>query len=217
MPLFLLWINVALELALLASLIARRRLQHCFTLPVLAAAWVTADLVVGLSPDSNTWSFWIAKELVHALLALAVGLELSCRLLLAVPLGHLAVQRWLLGLMLFAVALATTAPAGPANVTLLPRLLAALAWLYTGLAVVMARYSIPIDRLHGAVLATLSPYCILYWLTWSRTGSDTAVAGLVNPAAFVAVLGALVWAAWRDAPEPPVELEIVKLVRPWMR
>jgi hypothetical protein len=211
---FLHWICSALEFSILAGLLFQRR-PTCYALGPLVLAWLVSDLVVALSPASNTWDFWLAKEIVHALLAIGVGIELSLRVLAPVPLGHLAGQRWLAAVAAFCAVLMLTAPPGPASATLVPRLLAAIAWLYLGLALVAARYSVPLTRLHGAVLLALSPYCMLYWLTWSRAEADLATAAVVNPAAFVVVLAVLLWAAWTDDPEPPVEPALVRLVWPW--
>ncbi len=193
----------------------RRRWRHSYLLAPCVFSWLISDLAVALVPGCNTWRFWAAKEASHVVLAFALGVELSWRLLVAAPLAWVAARRWLISVILLGAALFTVPTAG--TLELLPRLLAALAWLYAGLTLVLARYSMPLGRLHAAILLGLSPYCLLYWLSWSRVHDDTAVAGVVNPAAFVVVLGALVWAVWSDEPEPQVEPALVELVWPWMR
>jgi hypothetical protein len=214
-PLLLLWLASALELALLVGLLARRRLAYCHTLAPCVAAWLASDLAVALWPNCNTWTFWVMKEAIHAVLAFAVGVELSLRLLAVAPLGQLATQRWLAICVSLAVALVITAAHG--QMVILARVLAAQSWLYLGLALVAARYWIPLGRLHGTLLLAVSPYFLLCWLTWTRSGDDTAVASLVNAAAFVVVLAVLAWAAWTDDPAPPVEPGLVRLVWPWTR
>ncbi len=209
----LLWLGPVLELALLIGLLARRRLPHCRALALSVCAWFVSDLSVAVWPSLNTWTFWIAKETAHAALALVLGVELSLLLLAAVPLGQLAARRWLVALLAFAAVLVTTS--APDAISVLARLWAAIAWLYLGLALVAARYVVPLTRLHRAVLLALSPCCMLYWLTWRKVEADVATAALVNPVAFVVVLGVLLWAAWTDDPEPPVEPALVRLVWPW--
>lgn len=217
MATILVWSGPLLEAAILAGLVARRRLTYCYTLPVLVLWWLASAARIGVQPDSNTWDFWIVKELVHALLAFALGIELSWRALLASTRGHYAAMGLLGANLCFAVALAATSPPGPVSVTLLPRLHAALAILYLGLLWVLVHHWLPADRLHRAVLVGLAVHGFLYWMTWSRTGTETAVANFVNPAIFAGVLATLAWAAWAPDENPPAQPEIVKLVHPWMR
>lgn len=215
MPSFLLVACLILEAAALAGLAWRRRWQHSYLLLPCVVSWLASDTTILLWPDCNTWRFWFLKESTHALLVFALGIELSGRLLVAAPLAQVAARRWLVSAVLLGAALFTVPISGALDV--LPRLLAALAWLYLGLTLVLARYSMPLGRLHGAILLGLSPYCLLYWLSWSRVRDDTAVAGVINPAAFVIVLGALAWAIWSHEPEPQAEPALVELVWPWTR
>ncbi len=215
MPQFLLFACLILEAALLASLVLRRRWRSSYLLTPCITSWLAADALVFLRPGFNTWTFWSFKESLHALLALGLGLELGWRLLAAAPLGQAAAKRWIAGVTLVAWALLSMPPNGPTEA--LARLVAALAWLYTGLTLVLARYSMPLTKLHGTLLFALPPYCLLYWLTWSRVGDDATLAGVVNPAAFVLVLGALSWASWTSDGEPPVEPALAHLVWPWTR
>lgn len=180
-------------------------------------AWLAADGAVAIRPDSNTWDFWITKELTHALLAFALGVELSWRALLASTRGQYAAMAMLGTNLCLAVALVATAPPGPMSVTLLPRLHAALAILCLGLLWVLVHHWLPADRLHRVVLLGLAAHGFFYWMTWSRTGSETAVAGFVNAIVFAGVLAALAWAAWAPDAPPPAQPEIVRLVHPWTR
>ncbi len=196
---------------------ARRRAAHCVTLFPLALAWLLGDFVFVLFPAANTWEAWNAKELIHALLAFALGAELGWRALLVSPLGQLAAARW----VLFAAGLGAlflgSAPAGPPSVALVPRALAALAWLYAGLLVVMARYMLPVEPLHRNLMVGLSAYSILYFVTWSHAADDVTMAGRVSATAFALLLAAVAWAVWRPVAPPPVEPEIAHLVWPWTR
>lgn len=213
-----LWTCLGLEAALITGLLLRRRVVSCYSLLPLAAAWLVTDVSVALYPACNTWEFWITKELTHAVLAFAVGAELSWRALVASVRGQCA-ARVVLGVdLVFAVALVATAHAGPLSVTFLPRLVVGQAILYLGLLWVLARHALPLERLHRAVLGGMTVHGVLYWMTWSHTGSETAVAGFVNSVVFVGVLGVLVWAVWTDHVTPDeVQPEILRLVHPWIR
>lgn len=213
----LFWIGLTLEGALLAGLLVRRRVRQCYALLPLAAEWLTTDGMVALCPGCNTWELWTSKELLHALLAFAVGVELSWRMLLGTTRGQCAAMAMLGINLCFAVMLVATAPPGSPSVTLLPRLMAGLATLYLGLLWVLARHAIPLARPHRAILGGLAVHSILYWMTWSHTGTETTVAGFVNPVVFLGVLVTLAWAVWTADDVPPVQPELVKLVQPWTR
>jgi hypothetical protein len=211
----LVWTCALFEAVLFVGLVVRRRVTGCYALLPLVVAWLAADVAVAVRPDVNTWDFWITKELTHALLAFAVGIELSCRVLVASTRGHYAAMGLLGANLFFAVALAATAPPGPMSVTVVPRLHAALAILYLGLLWVLVHHWLPADRLHRVVLVGLAVHAFLYWMTWSRTGSETAVAGFVNAVIFAGVLASLAWAAWAPDETLPAQPEIIKLVHPW--
>lgn len=74
-------------------------------------------------------------------------------------------------------ALVLTTPQGWLIVEVLPRVLGAIAWLYTGLIVVMLRYDVHFEPLHDAILSGFTPYLMVYAATRSRRRPTRASAG----------------------------------------
>jgi hypothetical protein len=213
----LLWAGPVLEVAILGGLIVRRRVRRAYLLPVFLVALMLPNALIGIEPAINTWRFWSAKEALHALLAFALGLELAWRIFGHLPGAAHAAKRWILLVAVLSIALVFAAPAAHPALSIVPRLLVGTAWLYTGIALTMLRFMLPIDPLHKAILLGFAPYMMLYAATWGRVkGPATlAVANVVNPLMFVGVMVALLLAAWRDEPAPPAPPALVRFVWPW--
>jgi hypothetical protein len=201
------WLGPVLELGILLGLIVRRRLGRAVVLPFLLVALIASATIVGLCPACNTWDFWLLKEFVHAALFLLLGLELAHRAFAAGP-ARRAARRWTGVVLVVSGVLLWTAPRGLLIVEILPRLMGSLAWLYLGLAIVMLRHNVRIDRLHDAILSGFAPYLMVYAATWSQASENTRLANIVNPLVFTAVLCTLLHAAWVDA--RPLDV-------PWLR
>lgn len=209
------WLCVLLEVLLLVGLVARVRVRQCYSLFALALAWLASALVVGLSPERLTWEFWVVTESSHALLALLLALELVWRAFRPVPRAWWWARAMVLVTLAAGGILVYAAWPGPLSVHVLPWILGALAWLYIGLWVTSQLLGVPQERLHTAVLAGLSPYLILYAITWGQTRTDTAMANMVNPVMFMLALLALVHAAWARDALVAGHPETVRWLFPW--
>ncbi len=209
------WGCMALEVLVLAGLIVRRRVRHCYTLTVLVHAWLGAALVAGCFPTLMTWDVWIATELAHALLALLVAVELAWRAFRPVP------RAWWWSRVSIGVALATAvalvriAWPGPLSVSVVPWCLGALACLYAGLWAIAGALALPQERLHQAVLGGLSPYLIVYAVTWGQARESTSLANAVNPIMFGLTLLVLAQAAWARDRALAAHSETVQWLFPW--
>ena len=191
------WIGPLVEAALLAGLIVRRRIPDAPALAVLAAVLFASDSTHLACPSCNTWSFWTAKEFLHVVLFSWLGIETAVRASHEAPTRR-AIWRWSAFVAAVTLGLVLTAPDGSPIVQILPRLMGALAWLYTGLAVIMLRHDARVTPLQDSVLAGFTPYLIVYAATWSRADWDTSAANLVNPVMCIVVLAIIARAAWRS-------------------
>lgn len=200
---FLIVACLALEVALLVGLVRRARVRQCYTLPLLVLAWFATSTALIWRPDWNTWDFWIIKELAHAALALVLALELVVRVFRPLPAPWLWARLVLGGASVLALALVASLPAGPVSVRILPSLLLALAWLYTGLGCILLQYGMPVEPLHRAILWGLSPYLMVYAATWGHVDSEPLLPNALNPPMFTAALAVLVWSACRPEGTPP--------------
>lgn len=212
----LIWLCVALELVLLAGLVVRGRVRQCYTLPVLVTTWLASASIVGVCPGCNTWRFWAVKETIHAVLAVALGLELAVRVFGSLPRAWLLARLVIAATAVLAVALVWTAPPAPWSVRVLPWLLAGVAWLYTGLGLILLFFRMPVETLHRTLLWSLSPYLMLYAATWGHTREDVSLPNTLNPFAFTATLAFIVWAACRrEGTTPEGHPATVAWLWPW--
>lgn len=210
------WACVALEGAILTGLVARQRVQQCYGLFLLVPGWTIATVIARLCRDCYTWDFWIAKELIHAVLAFGVALELCWRVFRRVPRAWFWARMAVIISMAMGVVLVVSMPPGPISVRVIPWILAALAWLYTLLGVTLALLEMPSEVLHRATLWSLAPYFMLYAATWALVQEDVLLPAVVNPAMFTLVLIVLLWAAWRREIEVPAgHPETVRWLWPW--
>lgn len=210
MTTLLLWAGVALEIAVLLGLVLRGNAGRVLTLPPLLVVLATSATLVGLCPTCSTWDFWIAKELLHELIVFALGVELAVRLFAPHPRTRWAACAWVALVAAGLAAVLATTPGVPHTVEILPRIAAALAWLYAGLTLLMllaswGRGALVPDDLHRTLLVAFALYTMFYAITWSRTGDDTTVAGIANPLVFDLVMLLLLRAAWHRPPPAPYD------------
>lgn len=206
---------LVLEVLLAIGLVVRDRVRQCYTLWVLTLAWLASALAVRLRPTWLTWEFWTLTELTHAVLAFLLALEVIARAFRQVPAAWWWSRTILIGATLLSAGLVYASPPGPFSVRVLPWLLGGLACLYMSLWVMALLLDLPQERLHVAILGGLSPYLIVYAVTWGQTEADTTLANRFNPIMFTVALGVLVHAAWRHETETPAHPETVRWLFPW--
>lgn len=208
----LLWAGVALDLGVLAGLVVRGRWRDAWLCPVLIGAFLVSAMSAGLCDSCNTWSVWIAKELVHVALMFLLGIELSLRLCTSAPARRHA-WMWIGVVALGILALVASAPPGPLTVQVLPRLIATVIFLYAGLTMVLAAHGLKIRlALHEALLYGFPPYLFVYVVAWGSTGDDTTWAGTLSPLAFNLVMLNLLRAVWQRDAAPQVGLSLLAQV-----
>lgn len=204
MAALLLWSGVALEIAILVGVSAHGHSRRAVTLAPLLVVLATSAAIVGACPACSTWSFWLAKELLHAVLFLILGVELAVRVFVSLPHARRIALAWTTLVLLGLTAALATAPRGPRMVEVLPRIAAATAWLYVGLTVLMWlvswRAAFETDDLHRSLLVGFALYTMFYAATWGRSTDDTTIAGLANPLVFDLVMLLLLRAAWQRPP-----------------
>lgn len=193
------WLGPLLEVGILVGLVHRRRLSDVVMLPVLLVSLIASATVVGICPSCNTWSFWVVKECIHTGLLLALGLELAQRAFPSAP-GRRAARRWASFVTVTMLVLVATIWRELAMVELLPRLVASVAWLYTGLSIVMLRHSRRVESLHDTILTSFAAYLMVYAALWSQVTHSAEVVALINPPVQLAVLAAVFYAAWAATP-----------------
>ena len=215
--LWLSWAGPILELAVLIALFARGRARRVWLLPVLMVALLASDGSAALFAWANTWTFWFAKELVHAVLFLGLGIEVTLRTLAPLPGAWRSLRAWLCVVMVASIVLASTLPLGTRALVGVPRLLMAVALLYGGVYGILVWHMAPVDPLHKAVLLGFAPYLLFSAVSWGRVESrwEHALANVANPILFVLVLAALVAAAWGNEPAPHARPTLVKRLWPW--
>lgn len=205
----LLWIGVALDVGVLAGLFLRGRWREAWLLPAVILAALVSAATVGLYPAYNTWAFWLASEFAHILLLLLLGVELTVRVFPHGTRGRAAALTWV-GLTVLAAASVASTSAG---VDALPRLIASVLCLYTGLTLVMAAYGLSLGALHDALLYGFPCYLIVYVSTWGFTDDDTRLANLASPLAFDLMMLNLLCVAWQHEPHAQRPFALASQVR----
>lgn len=210
------WSCIGLEVLLLVGLFVHQRVRQSYMLVVLVVSWLGSALIVAFCPACLTWRFWLVTELAHAALAFSVALELAWRAFRQVPRAWWWAQRAVVAAVVLGAVLLIAAPPGPPSVSIVPWVLGALACLYIALWLTAIVVGLPQERLHAAILTGLSPYLIVYAVTWGQVASDTGAVNVINPVMFLLALLALTRAAWRrETIEPGGHPETVRWLFPW--
>lgn len=219
MSVVLLWLGPVLEIGVLAGLARRGRMGRAWMLSVFLLAVLSTNLLVAIEPSFQTWRFWLFKEALHAVLLLALVIEVAWRMVRHLPGPALALSLLLLVLAWATGLVLREAPREHVLFEVIPRLLAGTAGLYIGAFLIQACFRIPVDPVHRAVLLGLSPWMLAYAVTWGRvTGADAVpVVGQVNAWMSAFALVVLLEAAWRREDELPVPRRLWRFLWPWRR
>ncbi len=225
---------VVAGLAAVAGLAVRGRLRRARFFALFLALVSVHGLLVAVRPSLIAWRVWLAKELTLGLVALLCALEVGVLLFRrrrgARPLAGVAVLAvmGMTGVLLlldlpparvgpFEQTSAVEVVAFESARSLLPRLAYGTAWLFTMLWAVARRFDLPLDTPHEAILLGGALFWglqalslgVLHGPALARLASDLLTL------AFVVVLIAWTWVAWRPDTTPHAPVEIVREVWPW--
>src|SRR5437773_4691447 len=143
--------GIVMLAAILAGLIAKRRVSLWYTFALLVAAVLAPTVLAMLWPARFfRWSFWQAKETAHHLIRFAMAVELAFRTFHAFP-GSLVTARRILLIVLVVTWVAVMAvpvvvDSDPANEVLAlvaelqPRVVNGTVWLFTAIAALILWY-----------------------------------------------------------------------------
>jgi hypothetical protein len=206
-------------LAVLAGLIVKRRLRLWYTFPLLVAAVLASNLLIGLWPGRFfRWSFWQAKETVHDVIRFAMAVELALRTFRAFP-GALATARRALLVVLALTWIAVSAvptrvePTAGERVLIFaaelhPRVVNGTIWLFTAIAALILWYRIPVHPFHKAVLLGYVPYLLVFTIVFNALGQwgwqRLPFLSYASQLAYLALVAFWAHAAWRSYPEAVV-------------
>lgn len=217
------YVQAVLLVAVLSGLLYRSRLHLTWSFGLYLLAVIIYDVLAVASPETfRTWEVWAILEATHALLKVAMGLELSSLIFKAFPgarrLGRLGL--WLiLTATVVSIVMVWPTSTGKWIRDGLPRAQYGAAYVFSWLLAVVLWYRIPLHPLHKAILTALVPYLLFFtvglevmkWLDW-QVGDWGAVA---NVLAFIGVLAVWVRAAWRRDEQTDVAPDVAKAVQPW--
>jgi hypothetical protein len=167
------WLAVVLEATLLSALVLRRHYSASLVFPLYVLAVLGPDMLFSAWPERFfTWENYLFKEIVHNLLKFALALELAYRTFRAFP-GALTTARVVLLVLLVVIGVVTLAAPLPArdpadiDIEWHARILNGTIWVFTGIAVVVLWYRVPVHALHKAILVGLVPYLLIF-SSWMR-------------------------------------------------
>jgi hypothetical protein len=200
---------VILLCAILAGLVARRRVASCWSFVAYLAAVALSDLLIGLWPE-RFWrkDFWILKESVHNLLKLAVALELMVRIFQHFPSAYVAARRAVVVVLAGLGALIWFTLSGGTDYVavvgrLHPHVNDGTVWLLVALGGYCLWYHLPLDSLHKAILIGLVPYLLVYSVMQRAVVALGWESGWIfnrtAPVAYIVLLAYWAHVAWRPA------------------
>lgn len=217
----------------LMGLVVRRRVARCLFFAAYLASVAAASLLVSLRSGALSWSGWLASELLQAVLAVGVVLEITVRILASLPEAARAARRRMRlvvavtlagGLLSLAWDVSTWLRARGPDVlayhvasSLLPLFTYGAAFLFIALLAVANWHLLPLDPLHRAVLTGFAVYLVLFsaLLVSVRSEDVRAVLSRVNSGAFLLLLAGWAWVAWRREAAPPAPEALVRRLWPW--
>jgi hypothetical protein len=212
-----------LAAAVLAGLAVRGRVRLSWSFSAYLLSVAFFNTAVTLWPDRFlTWSYWLAVEMTHSTLKVALAIELAALLFRSFPAAGRMAR---LGLAAIIVASVVWIASGsPTSVgtwirVAMPRVKVCEAFLLTWLLMVVLWYRIPLHFLHKMILTALAPYLLVFSVGlqametfgWGGVGSWRPL----HLVASAALLAAWLYAAWRPDEHTGVHPGVAKVVQPW--
>jgi hypothetical protein len=198
--------------SVLAGLVARGRVRLCWSFAAYLVAILVGNSLASLWPSRfYTPGFWVLKQAVYDALKMAVALELAWRAFEAFP-GALRTARRAILALLVASTLALALFTPPSSYATLwdfqPGIVTAALWLLTATALLVVWYQVPVHDWQRAIMLGLAPYLLVFVIVLDllkRHGwmALHATAGVLDSAAYLALLVFWTWAAWRRDASPP--------------
>jgi hypothetical protein len=211
--------------SLLIGLLARGGTRICPSLAVYAAAVLLTNLALLVRPQLYGWEFYLAGEVIHSLLKLALATEIGWRMFAHLPGARATLAAGLLLVVTITLAAVLAAPLGaqPHVVaqTALARLLHGTAWFFGALLAAKLYYRIPIHPLHQAILRGFVPFLLTFTVAlglFETFGWDVRLpASYAYTTAYLVMLVYWNRAAWRRPEVPDAPPEVIRKLQPWRK
>jgi hypothetical protein len=203
----------------LIALVVRGRARHCMSFVAYLCGILICDLLCILWPARYlTEDFWAVRQALHAVLRMAVALEITWRVVRSFP-GALRVARVSALLLLTgSTILIAAAPQKRSNLDLVawqPRVVACTALLFTLGALLVAWYHLPVRRLHRAIMGGFAVYSVFFATVLSILGrygyGYREILSFVDVAAYLGVCTWWLVAAWASEEEAMPAVEDIRI------
>jgi hypothetical protein len=215
-------VSLILLATAIAGLLHHRLYRLCYSFPVwLLAVWASDGLMFAWPQRFYTWTFWLAKETVLAVLKVAIALEIIALAYQAFPQARAAARRLTFFLLVAVLLLLLVeVPWGgyfpTLAVELQRRVANGTALIFCGVWGLVLYYRLPLHALHRAILTGLAAYLVVFTVTNTvplQLGWGTRQAVNVADAfAWAAVVSYWTWVAWRPQPVPSA---FIRTLQPW--
>lgn len=217
--------NAMLASVAIAGLVARRRVGACTAFPAYLAVVVLGRLALWTWPAQlYGWRYWLATDLLQAVLGFAIALEFTHRAFVALPAARARALRVQIviaaaaGLAFVWTPIDWNGSLGELATVLVGRLAYARAWLFAGGLAVAYYHRVPLDRIHRDIAGGFVVWSLLMACNAQLEPLDgylqvtrQTVASLVYPG----VLLAWAAAAWARDEETAFPRELLLQLRPW--
>jgi hypothetical protein len=221
----------ALGFFALAGILVRRRAHLCWSFVAYLVVVLVSNALVSFWPEPffTPW-FWTFSHGLFDALRMGIAVELTFRTFQAFP-GARATSRGLLFGLLVATSFALIAiPDGSYSAQQSstyhlvvfewsPRVLTGIIWLMNGLAILITWYRVPVHSYHKALLLGFVPYLLIFTTLLSLIKQwgwgFLPYVEVLDPVAFMALMGFWAWIAWRPETQPDASPAVVQLLQPW--
>lgn len=197
----------------LGGIIHRRRYREWMFFPIFILSVAVWSVLTALWPEYvRVPELWMFKEGLYNILRLAMAVELGVRTFRAFPGAMATLKRVLFVLLLITVMVAlATAPKAFNYKTFVgefqPRVVAAAIWLFTGIAVLILWYRLPVSRFQKHIVLSyvlFLPIFATYMNLWGNLGGQRSLAfGYVYQLSYLTLVSFWAYVCWR--PDRPLD------------
>lgn len=217
--LFIAHLVKVLLLAIVAGLVVRGRHRQCWSFLAYALVVLVCNSLVSFWPEQflQKW-FWILQQGSYDIAKLAIALELAWRVSQRFPGAAARGRLLLLAIVVLTILSILRLPLQAPFRALLtdwhPRVLAGTIWLFTGTALLMVWYRLPLPRFPRMLLLGFSAYLLVF-------STLLSILGRVGPSlrtqisafdgwAYTVLVAWWAYEAWRPVEQPVADPAVLR-------
>lgn len=189
----------------LLCMVARRRHRDCWSFTAYLVTVLVGNCMTTLWPERFfNHDFYVARQGLFDLLKLLVGVEIACRVFAVFPGARRVARRVVFAVLALTTVAFALIPRYVPYATWFewqPRIVAGTVWLFTGTALLVVWYRLPIRQWHRAILLGFTPYLLVFvsllGVLRAHGWDLRPLLGMFDALAYLALVTWWAWEAWR--------------------